>query len=105
MTLDIVAILRGLVLKPKLVAFARGLLETAGFAALLVIGEGLASADVPDELQPFLPLVVLGLRFAEGVWDSVDPAKQRRRAELAEAAEIAANDDTVTKINDGDVVA
>jgi hypothetical protein len=100
----IIATLRGLTLQPKLIGFARGTLEAMVFAAISVGYEALASNDLPDEIQPFAFILVIGLRTLEGVSDSIDPAKARRRAELADAAEVADNDPSLTKIDPGDVV-
>ena len=101
----ILAVLRGLVLNPPMVAFARGALE-AGVMAILVYGSDATYLKdaLPEEWKPFAPLAVLVLRQAEGFADKIDPAKKRRRDELRDAAEVAAEDDSVTKINHGDVV-
>ena len=100
----IIATLRGLTLSPLIISFARGTLEAAAFAAIIVGYEALASADLPAEVQPFAFVGVLGLRMVEGFADRIDPAKQRRRAELKDAAQVAAQDESMTKINEGDVV-
>lgn len=98
------AVFRGLILNPLLVAFARGIAEAAAFAAILTATELVVAGNLPDYLQPYGALIVLGLRQLEGVADKIDPAKQRRRDELREAANIANNvDDQLTVINYGDV--
>jgi hypothetical protein len=102
--MNVIAVLRGLVLNPLLVAFARGLLEAAGMAALLVASDYVASDALPDEYKMYVPLVQLGFRMVEGAWDKVDPAKQRRRDELRDAASLAKVNDSLTSINRGDVV-
>lgn len=74
------AVLRGLVLNPLLVAFARGLLEAALMAGLLFGIDALTSGvGVPDELKIYAPFALLVLRQLEGVVDKIDPMKQRRR--------------------------
>ena len=101
--MDIVAILRGLVLNPLLVAFARGTLEAAGMAAILVASDMVASDALPDEYKMFVPLAQLGFRMAEGAWDKIDPAKQRRRDALREEAAYAEAEDTFSPLKAGDV--
>ena len=99
--MDIVAVLRGLVLNPLLVAFARGLLESAGMAAILFASDYIASDALPNEYKAFVPLGTLGLRMLEGIWDRVDPAKQRRRDALREEAVFA--ESPASKLEPGDV--
>jgi hypothetical protein len=101
--MDLIAVLRGLVLNPLLVAFARGILEAAAMAGILFASEYLTTAELGD-FKMYAPLAVLFLRQLEGVVDKIDPAKQRRRDELRDAAQAAAIDESATKINVGDVV-
>lgn len=83
-----VSILRGLVLNPMLVAFARGLLEAIVLLTILSLIEFLGvTGNLPDWLQPYSGIAILALRQLEGVADQIDPAKQRRRDTLRQAAE------------------
>lgn len=90
--MDVIAVLRGLVLNPRLVAFARGLVEAAVMGALVIAGDMLVSGDgIPDEYRFLVPLATLTVRFLEGHADAIDPAKKRRRDTLREegaAAEV-----------------
>ena len=80
-------VLRGLVLNPLLVAFARGAVEAAVMAALLYAGDAtVLEGVVPEEMKMWVPLIVLALRQLEGVADKIDPDKQRRR-DVIRAAE------------------
>lgn len=97
------ATLRGLVLNPVLVAFVRSVVEAMVMAALLVGYEFVAGGNLDDGLQMWAPLVLLLIRNAEGLADKIDPAKQRRRDELRQAAAVAEVDDGITVINRGDV--
>jgi hypothetical protein len=99
--MDIVAILRGLVLNPLLVAFARGLLEAAAMAALLFAADYVTGGHLPEEYKLFGPMILLALRQIEGVADKIDPAKQRRRDALREEARFADTD--LTPLEPGDV--
>ena len=78
-------ILRGLILNPVLVGFARGLAEAAAMAALLFAFEFVSGGNLPDEMQMWVPIITLGLRQLEGIADKIDPAKQRRRDVLRES--------------------
>ena len=78
-------VLRGLVLNPLLVAFARGLAEALAFTAIAFGIEFFSDANLSDQLQMWAPLAILLLRQAEGVADKIDPAKQRRRDVLRDA--------------------
>lgn len=85
--MDVIAILRGLVLNPRLVAFARGLVEAAVMGALVIAGDMLVSGDgIPDEYRFLVPIATLVIRFMEGHADAIDPSKQRRRDALRESA-------------------
>jgi hypothetical protein len=100
----ILSVLRGLVLNPLLVAFARGLLEAAAMAGLLFGIEYFSTAELPDQLQMWAPIFTLGLRQLEGVFDKIDPAKQRRRDALREAAnEAEMTGGAAGPLNPGDV--
>lgn len=92
--MDIIAILRGLVLNPRLVAGARGLLEAGIMAVILLASDAtFLNSTLPDGLHALIPTIVLALRFAEGHMDAIDPSKQRRRDALRQegaAAEITA---------------
>lgn len=68
---------RGIYTSPILVALARGVLEAAAFAAILSATEYVSGGNLPDEMQPFGSLILLGLRVLEGMADRIDPAKQR----------------------------
>lgn len=81
------ATLRGLVLNPLLVAFARGLAESAAMAAILFGADFVASDSLPDEYKLFVPIATLAIRQLEGVVDKIDPAKQRRRDVLRDHGE------------------
>lgn len=78
-------VLRGLVLNPTLVAFARGVAEAAAMAALFVAIEFFSDANLPDELKTWAPLALFVLRQGEGLIDQIDPAKARRRDVLRES--------------------
>lgn len=80
-------VLRGLVLNPVLVAFARGLAEAAAMAGILFGIEFISGGNLPDNLQLLAPILLLVLRQAEGIADRIDPAKQRRREVLANSPE------------------
>lgn len=98
------AVLRGLVLNPLLVAFARGLLEAAAMAAILFAGEYVTGGNLDDGLQMWAPIILLMLRQLEGLADRIDPAKQRRRDALREegaTAEI--TEGAAGPLNPGDV--
>lgn len=98
--MDIIAILRGLVLNPLLVSFARGLVESAAMAGILFASDYLASDALPDEYKALVPVGTLGLRVLEGVFDKIDPAKQRRRDALRQDAVMADTDLTVLEPGD-----
>lgn len=100
--MDIIAILRGLVLNPLLVAFARGLAEAVALAAIFVAIEFFSGPveNIPDWLQSVAPLIVLGLRQAEGLADRIDPAKARRRDALRDAAVEAGDPSTALQAGD-----
>ena len=102
--MDVIAILRGLVLNPLLVAFARGLAEAAAMAGLLFALDFVAGGHLPEEYKLFAPMILLGLRQLEGVVDRIDPAKQRRRDALRAEANYAENPATTSVLNPGDVV-
>ena len=70
------AVLRGGA-APWLVGFARGIAEAAVMAALLAITAWLAGPDVPLRLVPFVPFLVVGIRWLEGFADQIDPAQRR----------------------------
>lgn len=68
---------RGLTKSAWLVGLVRGVVEAAAMAGLLYLTAALASSDVPAALVPFVPVLLAGIRFLEGVVDHIDPAKQR----------------------------
>ena len=70
-------LLRGLYTSPWIVGLCRGVVEAVLMAGLLYLAGALASTDVPAALVPFIPILLAGIRFAEGVVDHIDPAKQR----------------------------
>lgn len=77
--------LRGLILNPILVAFARGLLESAVMGGLVFAADYASSDRLPDEYKLYGPLAVLVIRQLEGVADKIDAAKQRRRDVLRQS--------------------
>jgi hypothetical protein len=79
-------ILRGLVLNPVLVSFARGIAEAMAMAGILFAGEFLLSSNIPDQYQFLVPAGTYLLRQLEGIADAIDPMKQRRREILAESS-------------------
>ena len=100
----VLKVLRGLVLNPLLVATFRGMLEAAAMAAIVVLGDQMASGNVPDEFKMWIPLGTLGLRVVEGLADKIDPAKKRRRDTLREEAVVAEiTGGTAGPLNPGDV--
>lgn len=97
-------ILRGLVLNPVLVAFARGVVEATVFFAVYLVGDAIAAGELADEVGQLGPFILLGLRTIEGVIDRIDPAKQRRRDALREEAVHAElSNGTAGPLNPGDV--
>ncbi len=78
-------VLRGLILNPVLVGFARGLAEAALMAAIMFGIEYFSDANLPDKFQLLAPFVLFALRQGEGIVDKIDPAKQRRRDVLRES--------------------
>lgn len=103
---NILNVLRGLVLNPRLVAFARGSLEAFAMGLILIFSDATwLGEQLPEILKPLIPMIVLGMRMVEGHADAIDPAKQRRRDALREeaaAAEI--TDGQAGPLNPGDVV-
>lgn len=83
--MDVIKVLRGLVLNPLVVAFARGMLEAAAMAAIVFGIDWAMSDQVPEALKLWVPMITLGLRQLEGLADKIDPAKQRRRDVLRES--------------------
>ena len=69
--------LRGIGIPAWLVGLARGALEAAVLAVLLVGIQWLEVADLGD-YAALAPLAILGLRTAEGFADNIDPEKSRR---------------------------
>lgn len=101
--MNVITVLRGLVLNPLLVAFARGILEAIAMAGLLFASEWLTTADV-GEFKLYVPLAVLALRQLEGVFDKIDPSKQRRRDALREEGKVAeVTGGANSALNPGDV--
>lgn len=95
--MKIIAVLRGLVLNPLLVGFARDVLESAAMAAILLASDAtFLDGVVPESLKVYIPLIVMALRTTEAAADKIDPAKQRRRDALREA-------DTTGPLQPGDV--
>lgn len=60
-----------------LVGLARGLVEAAVLGALIALAAWLAGPDVPVRLIPYVPFMLVGLRFLEGLADQIDPAQRR----------------------------
>jgi hypothetical protein len=82
----LLAILRGLVLQPKLVAAARGAVEGLLTLLIMIVTDSATSGEIREAYPVIAPFIVIALRFLEGVVDSIDPAKERRRVALAEEA-------------------
>lgn len=99
-------VFRGLVLNPRLVAFARGSAEAFVMGLILILSDATwLGEQLPEILKPLIPMIVLGLRMVEGHADAIDPAKQRRRDALrGEAATAEITGGAAGPLNPGDVV-
>jgi hypothetical protein len=62
---------------PVWTALARGVIEAAVMAALMVLALFITAAP-PAAIVPFAPLLLAAVRWLEGVVDQIDPAKVRR---------------------------
>lgn len=69
--------LRGINQNPLLVSFLRGLLESMAFLVLYAVGD--AVATLPNIDPMWVMIAGTGIRFGEGIFDKIDPAKQRQR--------------------------
>jgi hypothetical protein len=100
--MNIVNVLRGLVLNPVLVAFARSLAEAVVFLILYSVADYVvALPDVSPLILAGLPIVI---RTAEGVVDKIDPAKQRRRDVLRSSPITDENGNVIESYENGDYV-
>lgn len=61
---------------PWAVGLARGILEAVVMAALIGLGLFLTNSP-PAAIVPFVPVLLVLIRYLEGAADSIDPAKQR----------------------------
>lgn len=70
-------IIRGLQTPAWAVGLVRSIVEAALFAGIGAVILWLSGADLPAELLPWAPAIIVGLRTIEGVIDHVDPARRR----------------------------
>ena len=69
--------LRGIGIPAWLVGLARGIVEAAVLAGILVLISWLTTADL-GSYAALAPIAILALRTVEGMADNIDPSKKRR---------------------------